>query len=156
MPFPRQHLDRFRKDTKDFIGCFITMDYSWVYHHDPESKPVAREWCESDTSVPKWIVSRNRLKRCPFFRVQRKFCSWITSKLVKQYIQIIIFQSAGYKNSWGKGLIYRRKKYFFCEDYAPSYTSQKNIAWSVPDLGELYEQPNCCNIHSIYLISLSI
>lgn len=49
----QQHLERFRKDKKDFVRRFITMDETWVYHHDPESKQEAKEWCEPGSSAPK-------------------------------------------------------------------------------------------------------
>ncbi|EFN62716.1 hypothetical protein EAG_00041, partial [Camponotus floridanus] len=55
MRLSQQHLERFRKNKKDFVRRFITMDETWVYHHDPESKQEAKEWCEPGTSAPKRV-----------------------------------------------------------------------------------------------------
>ena len=41
MRLSQQHLERFKKDEMDFVRRFITMDETWVYHHDPESKQEA-------------------------------------------------------------------------------------------------------------------
>ena len=41
MRLSQQHLERFKKDKVDFVRRFITMDETWVYHHDPESKQEA-------------------------------------------------------------------------------------------------------------------
>ena len=46
MLLSHQHLERFKKDKGDFVRRFITMDDTWVYHHDPESKQEAKVWCE--------------------------------------------------------------------------------------------------------------
>jgi len=38
----RQHLKLFRKNKVDFVRRLITMDETWVYHHDPQSKQEAK------------------------------------------------------------------------------------------------------------------
>ena len=57
-----QHLERFKKDKKDFVRRFITMDEIWVYHHDPESKQEAKEWCEAG-SAPKRVRVQKSAKK---------------------------------------------------------------------------------------------
>ena len=37
----QKHLEHFDKDKKDFVHLFITMDGTWVNHHDPDSKQEA-------------------------------------------------------------------------------------------------------------------
>ncbi|CAH2100850.1 unnamed protein product [Euphydryas editha] len=60
MRLSQQHLERFRKDRVDFVRRFITMDETWVYHHDPESKQEAKEWCEPGCSAPKRVHDNAR------------------------------------------------------------------------------------------------
>jgi len=33
-----QILDFFRRDPNDFLSRFVTMDETWLYHYDPETK----------------------------------------------------------------------------------------------------------------------
>lgn len=32
----QQYLERFMKNKKDFVHPLVTMDETWIYHHDPE------------------------------------------------------------------------------------------------------------------------
>lgn len=59
----QQHLERFKKDKKDFVRRFITMDETWVFHHDPESKQEAKEWCEAGSSAPKRVRVQKSAKK---------------------------------------------------------------------------------------------
>ena len=92
MRLSQQHLERFKKDKVDFVRRFITMDETWVYHHDPESKQEAKEWCELGFRLRNEFVSGNRPRRLwhQFFGMRKEFCLWITCKLVKQLIPNII------------------------------------------------------------------
>ncbi|XP_015189824.1 PREDICTED: uncharacterized protein LOC107073645 [Polistes dominula] len=65
MRLSQQHLERFRKDKVDFMRRFITMDKTWVYHHDPESKQEAKEWCKPGSSAPKRIRVQKSAKVLP-------------------------------------------------------------------------------------------
>ncbi|XP_035211229.1 uncharacterized protein LOC118185474 [Stegodyphus dumicola] len=58
-----QHLERFKKNKSGFIHLFITMDEAWVYHHDPESKQEAKEWCEPGSSAPKQVRVQKSAKK---------------------------------------------------------------------------------------------
>jgi len=33
-----QHLEFFRRDPNDFLSRWVTMDETWLYHYDPETK----------------------------------------------------------------------------------------------------------------------
>ncbi|XP_035234280.1 protein GVQW3-like, partial [Stegodyphus dumicola] len=59
----QQHLERFKKNKSDFIRRFITLDETWVYHHDPESKQEAKEWCEPGSSAPKRVRVQKSAKK---------------------------------------------------------------------------------------------
>jgi histone-lysine N-methyltransferase SETMAR len=63
MRLSQQHLERFLKNKVDFVRRFITMDETWVYHHDPESKQEAKEWCEPGTSAPKRVRVQKSAKK---------------------------------------------------------------------------------------------
>ena len=53
----------FKKHKVDFVRRFITMDETWVYHHDPESKQEAKEWCEPGCSTSKRVRVRKSAKK---------------------------------------------------------------------------------------------
>ena len=63
MRLSQQHLERFRQDKVDFVRRFITMDETWVYHHDPKSKQEAKEWCEPGASAPKRVRVQKSAKK---------------------------------------------------------------------------------------------
>ena len=39
-----QLLESFRLDPKDFLSRLVTMDETWLYHYDPETKQHSMEW----------------------------------------------------------------------------------------------------------------
>lgn len=63
MRLSEQHLERFRKNKVDFLRRFVTMDETWVYHHDPKSKQEAKEWCEPGCSAPKRVRVHKSAKK---------------------------------------------------------------------------------------------
>ena len=63
MRLSQQHLERFKKDEVDLVRRFITMDETRVYHHDPESKQEAKEWCEPGCSASKRVRVRKSAKK---------------------------------------------------------------------------------------------
>jgi len=63
MRLSQQHLQRFKRNKKDFVRRFITMDETWVYHHDPESKLEAKEWTEVGTLAPKRVRVQKSAKK---------------------------------------------------------------------------------------------
>jgi len=56
----------FRRDPNDFLSRLVTMDETWLYHHDPEAKQQSMEWRHSGSPRPKkfrvqkirWKISR--------------------------------------------------------------------------------------------------
>jgi len=59
----QQHLERFRKDKKDFVRRFITMDETWVYHYDPELRQQTAEWTKPGCSAPKQVKGSKSSKK---------------------------------------------------------------------------------------------
>ena len=43
----------FRRDPNDFLSRLVTMDETWLYHYDPETKQQSVEWRHSGSPRPK-------------------------------------------------------------------------------------------------------
>jgi len=48
-----EHSVFFRCDPKDFLSRLVTMDETWLYHYDPETKQQSMEWRHSGSPHPK-------------------------------------------------------------------------------------------------------
>jgi len=48
-----QHLEFFRRDQNDFLSRLVTMDETWLYHYDSETKQQSMEWRHSGSPRPK-------------------------------------------------------------------------------------------------------
>jgi len=48
-----QILEFFRCDPNDFLSRLVTMDGTWLYHYDPETKQQSMEWRHSGSPRPK-------------------------------------------------------------------------------------------------------
>jgi len=48
-------LEFFRRDPNDFLSRLVTMDETWLYHYDPETKQQSIEWRHSGSPRPKKI-----------------------------------------------------------------------------------------------------
>jgi len=48
-----QHLEFCRCDPNDFLLRLATMNETWLYHYDPETKQQSMEWRHSDSPRPK-------------------------------------------------------------------------------------------------------
>ena len=48
-----QILKFFRRDPNDFLSRLVTMDETWLYHYDPETKQQSMEWRHSGSPRPK-------------------------------------------------------------------------------------------------------
>jgi len=57
----------FRRDPNDFLSRLFTMEETWLYHHDPETKQQPMEWRNSGSPRPK------------IFRVQKSAGNILTS-----------------------------------------------------------------------------
>jgi histone-lysine N-methyltransferase SETMAR len=53
MKISEQCLERFNKNTNDFVRRFITMDETWIHRYTPESKQQSKQWTVAACSVPK-------------------------------------------------------------------------------------------------------
>jgi len=52
-----QLLEFFRRDLSDFLSRLVSMDETWLYHYDPETKQQSMEWEHSGTPPPQKIPS---------------------------------------------------------------------------------------------------
>jgi len=43
----QQLLECFRRDPNDFLSRLVTMEETWLYHYDPETKQHSMEWRHS-------------------------------------------------------------------------------------------------------------
>jgi len=48
-----QILEFFRRGPNDFLSRLVTMDETWLYHYDPETKQQSMEWRNSGSPRPK-------------------------------------------------------------------------------------------------------
>jgi len=48
-----QLLEFFQRDPNDFLLQLVTMDKTWLYHYDPETKQQSMEWWHSGSARPK-------------------------------------------------------------------------------------------------------
>jgi len=48
-----QILEFFRRDPNDFLSRLVTMDETWLYHYDSETKQQSVEWRHSGSPRPK-------------------------------------------------------------------------------------------------------
>jgi len=48
-----QSLEFFRRDPNDFLLQLVTMEETWLYHCDPETKQQSMEWQHSGSPRPK-------------------------------------------------------------------------------------------------------
>jgi len=52
-----QLLEFFRRDPNIFLSRLLTMDETWLYHYDPETKQQSLEWRHSGLHRPQRILS---------------------------------------------------------------------------------------------------
>jgi len=80
-----QLLEFFRRDPNNFLSRLVTIDETWLYHDDPETKQQSMEWRHSGSPRPKK------------FRVQKsagKVLASIFFGIKTASSQLIIFQRA--------------------------------------------------------------
>ena len=59
----QRNLKRFKQNQTDFVRRFITMDETWIYHHDPKLKQERLQWIEAGSSAPKQVKSERSAKK---------------------------------------------------------------------------------------------
>jgi len=57
-----QILELFRRDPNDFLSRLVTMDETWLYHYEPETKTQSMEWRHSGSPAPKFSECKNPLE----------------------------------------------------------------------------------------------
>ena len=78
-----QRLNFFWRDPNDFLSRLVTMDETWLFHYDPETKKQSMEWRNSDLPRPKiFRVQKSAGKFSPrfFFGSRQHLPHWISSK----------------------------------------------------------------------------
>jgi len=60
---PEQILEYFRCDPNDFLSRLVTMDETWSYHYDPETKQQSMECRHSGSARPKNPECKNPLEK---------------------------------------------------------------------------------------------
>ena len=125
MRLSQQHLERFKKDKVDFVRRFSTMDETWVYQHDPESKQEAKELCEPGCSASKRVRFRKSTKKimASVFRDAKEilFVDYLQAgKTINFEYYCNIFDQLKEKNSW--------KKTRFAEEKNPFSSGQCTVS----------------------------
>jgi len=57
-----QILEFFRRDPNDFLSRLLTVDETWLYHYDQETKQHSMEWRHSGSPRPKFRVQKSARK----------------------------------------------------------------------------------------------
>jgi len=58
-----QLLEFFRRDPNDFLSRLVTMDETWLYQYDPETKQQSMDWRHSGSPHPKNFRMQNPLEK---------------------------------------------------------------------------------------------
>jgi len=79
-----QILEFFLRDTNYFLSRLVTMDETWLYHYDPDTKQQSMEWQHSGSPnpAPKNSESKNPLEKFSlcFLGSRRHPPHWLSSK----------------------------------------------------------------------------
>jgi len=80
-----QLLEFFRRDPNDFLSRLVTMDETWLYHYDPETKQQSMEWRHSGSPRPNHSECKNPLENFSprFFEIKRASSSLIIFQRAK-------------------------------------------------------------------------
>ena len=92
-----QLLEFFRRYPKDFLSRLVTMDETWLYHYDPETRQQSVEWRYSGSPRPQKIPSaqiRWKSSRLDFLGSRRHPPHWLSSK-GPNYQRGVLLISAG-------------------------------------------------------------
>jgi len=80
---PEQNLIFFLRDPNDFLSWLVTMDETWLYHHDLETKQQWMEWRHSGWPGPKIIPSAKigwKISHLDFLGSRWHPPHWLSSK----------------------------------------------------------------------------
>ena len=73
----------FRREPNDFLSRLVTMDETWLYHYEPETKQQSMEWGIAAHPAPNKIPSakiRWKSSRLDFLESRRHPPHWLSSK----------------------------------------------------------------------------
>jgi len=86
-----QLLDFFRRDPNDFLSRLVTIDETWLYQYDPETKQQSMEWRHSGSPCPKDPEFKNPLEKfsARFFGIKTASFSLIIFQRAKLSTQSI-------------------------------------------------------------------
>jgi hypothetical protein len=76
-------LDFFWRDPKDFLRRFMSMEETWLYHYDPETKHQSMEWWHSGSPRQKFPSQKSAgkvLARLHFLESRRHPPHWLAFK----------------------------------------------------------------------------
>jgi len=79
-------VDFFRLDPYNFLSQLVTMDETWLYHYDPETKQQSMEWRHSGSFRPKNSEYKNPLEKLSprfFFRFKTASSSFVIFQRAK-------------------------------------------------------------------------
>jgi len=115
----------FMRYQNDFLLRLVTMDETWLYHYDPETKQQSMEWRHSGWPRPKISKCKNLLENFSprFFGIKTASCSLIIFKRAELSTQSIIHLC------WCNWKIFLKekrlgkvtKKVMFLHDLAPAH-----------------------------------
>ena len=106
----QRNLKRFKQNQTDFVRRFITMDETWIYHHDPKLKQERLQWIEAGSSAPKQVKSERSAKK-----IMASIFWDAKGVLLIDYLEKgkTIFWTSWIKIFVKKDPVYRRKQSFF-------------------------------------------
>ena len=136
----KQILEFFRCDPNDFLSRLVTMDETWLYHYDPETKQRSVEWRLSGSpSSEKNSECKNPLEKFSprfFWGSRRHPPPHSLSSKGPNYRRGVVLNSAGAIEGHFEGGKKRRGKFtkrvLFLHDNAPAHralAAQKKLAY---------------------------
>jgi len=86
-----QLLEFFRRDPNDFLSRLVTVDETWLYHYDPETKQQSMEWRHGGSHRTKKFRVQNPLESFSprFFGIKTASSSFIFFQRAKLSTQSI-------------------------------------------------------------------
>ena len=91
-----QHLAFFRRDPNDSLSWLVTMDETWLYFYDPETKQQSMKWRYSGSTPSKkfWVKKSAGKVLAKFFEIKKHPPHWLSSK-GPNYQRGVLLISAG-------------------------------------------------------------
>ena len=138
VPVVWANLEYFRRDPNDFMSWLVTMDKTWLYHYDPETRQQSVEWRHSGSPLPQIITSAKiRWKSSGLdFLGSRRYPPHPLSSEGPNYQRGVLFVSAGAIEGDFEGKPPRGRKVIkgvsFLHDNAPAHralAAQKKLVY---------------------------